>query len=468
MVVSVDSEGALLDIGLAADIGPGSEFMPVTTSGDAHPVVRVNKSVGLAQSKAEISPPGAVSPTDIIVLTKWVPAARPTLSFYAGPLNLSHAEIDGVLETLRASGLKLVADPSFESWTQHLFWDGAHWILHAHSTKTPAGQVQPGKSLVLGGRLTAAELKRAPAASAVWFDPPLPKESAPGLFPSPGPVERPSAAALIQDRARAMYSIGGTVTRAGINYAWFKVSDLDAEVQIPAGLGDGCSPGSSYPLRTDWTPQHGAESALTASAVQLARLNGWLQIGTSLTGQADFPYQLALRSTVNTEDVADNGPTHAGEYQLDLVLSVRAPVEPRWVYVLEIDCQGKGTLLWPTEGAPPGKFPGDKGRLDRITLPDSKFTVQPPYGMDRYLLLTTSAPLADPWALEFTGVVTRGGGLKSGAPLDPLEELLDATSAGTRGAGRLTPANWSIQTLHTQSRGAPTPPAAGPKQRSPL
>jgi hypothetical protein len=73
-----------------------------------------------------------------------------------------------------------------------------------------------------------------------------------------------------------------------------------------------------------------------------------------------------------------------------------------------------------------------------------------PLGTDTYLMLTTSTPLADPSALEFKGVVTRGARLATAT--DPLEELLDATSAGTRSATRPTPTNWSVQTLQTQSR----------------
>jgi hypothetical protein len=72
-----------------------------------------------------------------------------------------------------------------------------------------------------------------------------------------------------------------------------------------------------------------------------------------------------------------------------------------------------------------------------------------PLGTDTYLMLTTSTPLANPSALEFKGVVSRGAG--SAKAEDPLEDLLDSTSAGSRGASRPAPTNWSIQMLHTQS-----------------
>lgn len=136
-------------------------------------------------------------------------------------------------------------------------------------------------------------------------------------------------------------------------------------------------------------------------------------------------------------------------YALVLVGNRKAAVSPRWVYVLSIDCQGKGSLMWPYDGAPGGKFPTDEGKLDRIPLPGDPFTVSDPLGTDTYLMLTTATPLANPYLLQFTGVVTRG--LHSASVADPLEGLLDSTSAGTRGMSRPTPTNWGVQMLQTQS-----------------
>ncbi len=129
---------------------------------------------------------------------------------------------------------------------------------------------------------------------------------------------------------------------------------------------------------------------------------------------------------------------------------------PRWVYVLAIDCQGKGSLLWPYQGAPAARFPMENQRLSEIPLPGDPFTVQDPPGTDTYLLLTTATQLSDPSALEFSGVVSRSAGdAGTGAPKDPLEDLLDNTSAGTRSAGRPTPTNWSVQSISTVSVRAP-------------
>jgi hypothetical protein len=452
-VVSADAAGIVLDIGAAADIGPGSEFTQLTESHSVRAVLRVTDSIGVARSRAAmISPAGAtVIAKDVVELTKWVPAARPTLSFYAGASNPPAAEIQDALTVVRNAHLSFAADPSRDRWTHHLAWDSTRWTLETHAQNAPVGPGKKEKVIVLGARLSPAALKKIPPAGVVWFDAPLPRESASAMLPMQNGAP-PSAAVLTSDRTQAMYVIGGTLTDAGISYAWFKRSDVDAEVQTPNGFGAGCSPNSPYPLRTDWVAAQGTpEVTLSASAVQLARLNGWLKLGSSaLTGQADFPYRLTLRRVSDPQDVTDGGTTYdQATYEPALEGSRRAAVSPRWVYVLSIDCQGKGVLLFPYEGAPPGQFPTEEEKFDRILLPDDHIVVGNPLGTDTYLMLTTSTPLVNPYALEFKGVVSRGAG--SARAEDPLEDLLDSTSAGTRAATRPAPTNWSIQMLHTQS-----------------
>jgi hypothetical protein len=461
-IVSAEGKSVVLDIGTIADVGTGSEFTQLIETNGAHSVLQVTDSIGLARSKATvISPAGAtVHPGDLVQLTKWVPAQRPTLNFYAGASNPSLAEIQDALTMLRTARVNLARDPSSDPWTHHLAWDGMHWTLYTHSQRTSAGQVKKEKPVTLGARLSPAELKKLSPTSVVWFDAPLPRESAKGLLPPPADNEPPRAAQLTSDRTQATYVVAGTPTDTGIRYAWFKRGDVDAEVQTPKEIGAGCSPNSPYPLRTDWAVQDETvplESTLTDSAVQLARLNGWLNLASSPGGQSDFSYRLALRRVSQEKYLDDGGKTYKGNYELWLVGDPKAAVSPRWVYVLGIDCQGKGSLMWPYDDLPPGQFPTDKGRLAEIPLPGDAFPVGAPLGTDTYLLLTTSTPLANHWALEFKGVVTRNAG--SAAAVDPLEELLDATSTGTatRAGSRPTPINWSVQALTTQSLPEPPP-----------
>jgi hypothetical protein len=462
-IVSVDAGKVVLDIGAASDIGQGSEFTELTETKGIRAVLRVTGSIGLAFSRATvISPPDAMVQTeDIVQLTKWVPAERPTLYFYAGASNLSLAEIQEALAVLRSANVQLTEDPSSESWTHHLAWDGAHWTLLAHSGKPSASQIMKENPVKLGTKLSPAALKRLPPESVVWFDAPLPKESATGLLPPPANGDLPSAAQLASDRAQAMYVIAGKPAGAGIKYAWYKRSDEDAEVQTPKGPSAGCSPNSPYPLHTDWFAEDemvGNESRLTNSAVKLAKLNGWLHLdSSSLSGQTEYPLRLALRRVSEEQFVRDGKTYDGGNYELWLVSKARdyEGATPRWVYVLGIDCTGQGMLLWPHPAQAQGRFPSsEEDRRSEIQLPRKPFPVQEPLGTDTYLLLTTATELMNTSALSFSGVVTTRD-LKR-ALMDPLEELLDSTSAGLRDIPVPTPTNWSVQSFQTQSLpGAP-------------
>jgi hypothetical protein len=258
-----------------------------------------------------------------------------------------------------------------------------------------------------------------------------------------------------------MYVAAGVQNSKGLAYAWYERGDYEADVQTPPGYGAGCSPNSPYPLRTDWVPMAPTGDAdaptpasrLNDAAVKLAKLNGWLKLQSAVTGAQDFPYTLALVRASDKKAAADGSSTYAGEkFTMALNGSVDTVTEPRWVYVLAIDCQGSGDKLWPREG-PGGRFPTENGRLASIPLPGVTLHITPPYGTDTYLLLTTSTPLPDPDVLKFEGVA-RGGtrGVSS-----PLADLLQTTSSGSRGATAEAPTDWSLQMVQTHSQ-----PTAGP------
>ncbi|HZL49995.1 MAG TPA: hypothetical protein VFC37_03505 [Terracidiphilus sp.] len=115
-------------------------------------------------------------------------------------------------------------------------------------------------------------------------------------------------------------------------------------------------------------------------------------------------------------------------------------IERRWIYVLDIDCHGKGSLVYPLDYAE-NQFPNDADNGRQFVLPGARtLRVGPPYGVDTLILLSTAQPLPDPYVLNFEGIATRGTrGVES-----PLEKLLANTSAGTRGFSGEVPTNWGI------------------------
>lgn len=472
-VVNVGLDGVLLDIGIVADIGPGSIFTSLAGTGSNAVKLMVIKSVGLGRSIAQIQKPGgAVHASDIVQLEAAVPWQRPDLLVYAGQTNPSLAELQDAITSVKSAPLHFPADPSRDAWTHHLYWDTTHWVLYTHSL---GERTKENKDPIidLGTKLTVKALKHLSPSSVVWFDPPLPRESIPALLPPPSGDSLGIAAKLTPDRSSATYVIGANMDGDTISYAWFKRSDMDAEVQTPKWMGPGCSPGSSYPLRTEWIDEPSPEltvAALNKYAANLAKLNGWFLLQSSpLSEHQQFPYVLALRPADGGPNVGPNGTTFAnsseqsaeGKYFLDLIGNPSHFVVPEWVYVLNIDCQGNGNVVWPYEGdpnnpneisQPPKMFPIDNGNQGppepEITLPGDPFPVGPPLGTDTYILLTTSTPLRNYQALSFDRVVSR-------AVVDnPLEELLEDTSSGTRWAGEPIPTNWGVWAMQVESKPA--------------
>jgi hypothetical protein len=460
-----DDGKVVLDIGAAADIGAGSEFRQANAVKGQMTVLRVKEEeLSLARSVAEVvSPAGAsVHVGDIVERTKWVTPKLPELAFYVGPANLSLAQLREAVATVRNSGVVLVSDPSYDAWTHEITWNGSNWQLQQHDRPALPGAVPPPRvaPVTLGATLSAETLGRnLPKESIVWLNLPVPTELAPSLIAPAQKEEEESGASRASDLDHAFYVAAGIPSASGVAYMWYRKSGLYAQERTPADFGRGCSVVSQYPLRTDWAGipddqplSDDTSKALNVSAKRLVKLHAWLDLQSSIQGSSDFEYSLALQHVGGSTAAKPGGDTFDKEpYSLALTGSHNTVVDtPRWVYVLGIDCQGRGQVLWPKHG-PGGSFPAsDGGALDVIPLPGSNFHIAPPFGTDTYILITTATPLTAPEALNFDGVVK--GGMRGGQ--SPLESLLRSASSATRGQETEAPTNWSVQTVQMHSHPA--------------
>jgi hypothetical protein len=452
-VVSVDDRGVLLDVGKITDIGEGTEF--TEGAGAKKTVLRVTEYSGVERSIAQVVSGPKVNAKDVVTRMTWVPAPGPRFNFFAGPANLSSAEIQSAFSIIQKTGLALVPDPSVDRWTHILFWDGKNWSVQAHGSSGSAAKTTRPAVMTIGPTLTEEVLRtKVPSDAILWFDAPLPKE----LSALPDLQTDASAARITMERSEAAYVAVGSPSGDGMRYAWYERGAFENDVQTTKGASEGCSPNSPYPVRTNWinlnvaaatdeSPASGPVGALTASAKQLAKLHSWLSLQSAATDADPFAYSLALRRGSDSTDANDGDSTRQNDrYSLVLKGSSDYSGLSRWVYVLAIDCQGSGQLIWPQNG-PGGKFPTNSGRLPEIPLPSSGFRIAPPYGTDTYIMLTTSSQLPDPGVLNFDGVV-RGASRGVGNPLD---DLLTATSGASRAARIPTPTDWGIQIIQTHS-----------------
>jgi hypothetical protein len=444
-----------LDIGRVAGIGVGSEFTATALDKNGQTVkLRVTDLNGIARSSAAITAPAGatVAPGTVFELTKWVPADTAPLHVWLWP-GLPEAEILAAAAQIHTSGASLIADPAEDQWSHVLSWDGARWTLQQAGVITPVD---------LGARLTGDALKqKLPAGAKLWANLPPPQ----GLAAKAVSADANSAVQLATNLAEAEYALAGTTTAEGPKYAWFHKTELAAGPP-PAdrpGHSPGCSTTSSYPVRSDWVSLS-AESAMEKSsaalnkfALQLAKVHSWLALAddSSEASSADYYSLAVLRSSTaaapaaaqpDATDLADQPLRQGDEMKLALTSTERV-VERRWVYVLDIDCHGQGSLLYPLNYAE-NQFPNSADLGRQFELPGARtMRVGPPFGVDTLILLSTAQPLPDPGALNFEGAASRGArGLDS-----PLGKLLESASGGSRGISGEVPTDWGISTTTIQS-----------------
>jgi hypothetical protein len=469
--IKTDDDGAVwLDIGRVSGVGPGSEFTLASDDSGKPPVnLRVTDLKGISRSTAQVvSPANAkVLPGEIFALSKLVPPQADPLLFWQWPSNLSQEDIAAAAAQVKAAGVVSVADPAEESWTHVLSWDGADWTLQqakpvGDAKSAPGGarnlNVAAPPPVTLGPKLTAGALKQHLGADArIWVNLPLAKEVADKLALH----DSQSAVQAAKDFADANYLLTGVLTENGPAYAWFHKSEFAAGPRPTSAVKDhspGCSTDSPYPVRTDWTALGDASQPDTLTrklndyASRLGKVHGWLTLQDSANGEsAETFYKLALVHASDGGTFPQDLPAHPGDKLQMLLQSDDRVVGARWVYVLDISCNGKGTLLYPINFAE-NEFP-KAGTSDRkFVLPHSlTLKVGPPYGVDTLIMLSTAQPLPDPSSLSFEGVATRG----ANAAGSPLQRLLNNASSSTRGFVEPVPTDWGITvtTLHSVPQG---------------
>lgn len=220
---------------------------------------------------------------------------------------------------------------------------------------------------------------------------------------------------------------------------------------------------NAMPPESDW---HRASSPditdqLKEDAAKLARLKNWATLTSHDDGS--FPYHLELWNTTDNTQVKEGG-TVLGypedgpapiKYQLKLVLDRGAKVDQnsqsRYYYVMDIDDRWKGILVCYSAENPCKPSPNDPP----LNLRKESFQFQPPFGTERFFLLTSKSRLPDPEdVFNFEGFEASRGVEKGGG--NPLARLLLQASAGKRSPEEeAPPSTWSIQRLVVTSKPAP-------------
>lgn len=222
-----------------------------------------------------------------------------------------------------------------------------------------------------------------------------------------------------------------------IEYAWIHPQAQAEDLLSPHWL----------PARSRWlNSQDDAFASLTLSAaLPLSKLKYWHTLKAprkspgapmpmpmpTMPMEDPFPYKLALRNLKSGHLHSAEDPLRAEEdYQLLLLAKSPARrVQPRYVYLFNLDNEGRGALLFP---------PATAGNVENLLPPQSAgpapqelalgepLHIEAPYGRESFFLLTSETAIPHPdQVFSFSGV---------------------------RGVLHELPTNWSIERLITHSQ----------------
>jgi hypothetical protein len=413
----------VLDIGRLSGIGVGSVFVPEKQGTNIQ--LTVKKLTGADRSAVAVDPATAtVNAGDIFVLKSLVHAEIPSLRVWTPPANLTEKQVLAAAAEVTAANVESVSDPADEMWTDELNWDGSTWRLEHAAAPSGTGGIRieskPTKPVELGATLTAAALKKhLKPGMKVWVNLPPSQELAAQLN-----LHEPSGAVeAVDSAAAAEYVLTGSLGASGPQYAWYHSSEYAAGPPVAHAADNpsaGCSTTSSYPVRSDWQPIHDEASRtegagnLNDAADSLAKVYVLLQ--TSPTADMDASvadyYQLQILRSADHSVVGADGVIKEGE-EVQLVLHTDHPVDgQRFVYVYDITCQGKVSLIvqgqaYPNEGDNPDSGTQKPSAETIVLIPQA--TIHTPFGLETLMLLSTAKPLVDPMVLVTKGATSRGG-----------------------------------------------------------
>ena len=449
--------GVALEGGGALGLTAGSRLQ-LWAGGKRDPTLELEATqVELARSKAKVvagDPARAATGAAFVVSSLALPPSPLRVHVPTdGPTDAELERVAGEVRKLaETQAIRLVADPDAVDPDVVVTFEGGAWTY----------QRRDGSIVALGSRLEAARIlalaKQARAGAAgrptVFVAIPPPATLGAAL----AKVLTADGACRLAPLAESDYALVGRLQgAAGVAWYWAH-STLRPE------------PGWLLPATTDARVGAGAELAaqLDQQLDTLVRIHGWVQLrsGAGVVGTA-FPFALSFEDT-KTPGQAATGLQGGHEYRVVLTPTARgAFIAGQYLYLLNIDANGAGTLVYPHAnngdvaltcdpedhgGACVLRFPRDVSYLDdpsaalKLCTADMRGCA---FGRELFFLIATDDQITDLRALEWDPVRMTRGGAKAGCT--PLNCLLQRT--GTRSPMREAPvpARWSIQRVELSS-----------------
>lgn len=446
LVQAYAADDVELQGGAAVGLTRDTELVSVATARKTPEVrVRITDVRGLIRSRATVVSgdwSGLKAGDEFEVVQRGLPASS-SLPVWVGPpvtdLRIARALAHDLAVQASGRGVTLVWDPTATIATHVLSWNGEQWLLWSQADRPVALGAAPRAGDVL------ARLGGGPRNATLFLNLPPTKEVA-QLFD--GRKIAPLGVIRAAKPDEAVYALTGRLDGPNVEYAWVLARSSGTEPSARA---------FPLPERSHWgqggQPPSGRSQACEAGGLsdclaRLGKLYYWLTVG-GVSGAERFPYRLAF-SRQSDRTVIDRGELVEGLYRLVLradagqieLAQKTWGLQPRYVYVFVIDREGRCTQLFPNaasreyEHLLPSREDVKRSpeALAEIPLGESGVvTIQPPFGVDTYLVIT------------------------SGRAIPYLAELVESGPVMTQARPLRGEQDWSIDRLFLRSAPARAP-----------
>lgn len=425
LVQAYAADDVELQGGAAVGLTRDTELVSASAARKAQEVrLRITDVRGLIRSRAKVVNGNwreLKAGDEFEVVRRGMPPAS-TLPVWIGP---AVTDVRGALALARdlaaqapGRGVTLVDDPTAATASHVLSWNGEQWLLWSQADRPVLLGTAPRAADILSRLGTASR------AAGLFLNVPPTKEVARQFD---GRRLGPLGATVAAKPDESVYALTGRVIDSHIEYAW-----------VLARASGPDKPGRVFPLpeRTSWSQWSEPDSSRGRSCEagglpdclgRLGKLYYWLTVGGA-SGEERFPYRLVF-SRQSDRTVVDRGELVEGLYRMVLradpghiELAQKAwGLQPRYVYVFVIDREGRCTQLFPNaasreyEHLLPSRddLKRSPEALAEIPLGESGVvTIQPPYGVDTYLVITSAHAI--PYLAE---LVESGPVMTDGRPL---------------------------------------------------
>lgn len=443
-VEQFDGKSVLLQGGSALGLCKGSRLTKLGPDAkDSLVSVVVDTVLGISASLAHVEKgnDALLVPGCNLVISNWTSSLRPLIQLYIPEEGCSEADLIRMVNVARA----LKSDP-------HI-----HWLNDRRQTDADVSVFFRGPQCFIKADTAEAKLMRDVTVAGIlgyckpeatlYMELPVSRDSARILAKRMAGYKW---LGIVHDPAAANYLLQGRLGDQGRPaYGWGR-----AQISAKDSLG-------SMPLLTDqFEYAAGAgknvTDSLLATAMQLSKLLGWIDLAPPDGSRQIFAYRLEIVDQHTGKPVANDRYTIGDSIFFRLVWThpPAAIDKPQYVYLFVVDGYGKMTPIFPRseEGNTENKFQkfDSNGKVlfpDTIRLTET-FAVSPPSGTDNYFLLTTDRPLPN------TGSILSQPGVYSGAATKdlqsrdhPLINLLDMGNEGFKELPPILPSVWTLQKI---------------------